>query len=104
MIDLSAEIPISLREAAQQAPVPPHQSTLDRWWRRGVRGVRLETFLVGGRRFTTRAAMLRFIEATTAASLSGEVAKTKPASSPCQRADRAANQLEEILTPMRRRD
>lgn len=104
MIDLSAETPIPLREAGQQAPGSPHQSTLNRWWRRGVRGVRLETFLVGGKRFTTRDAMLRFFEATTAASLSGEVGKTKPASSPCHRAERAASQLEEILTPMRRRD
>jgi len=48
-------------------PGQPHLSTLWRWYRRGVRGVRLETVVVGGRRFTSRAAIERFIERTTVA-------------------------------------
>ena len=38
-----------------------------RWTKRGVRGVRLETYNVGGRRWTTEEAFARFVEGTTAA-------------------------------------
>ena len=38
-----------------------------RWAKRGVRGVRLETYNVGGRRWTTEEAFARFVEGTTAA-------------------------------------
>lgn len=30
----------------------PHKSTIHRWWKRGVRGVRLRTTLIAGRRYT----------------------------------------------------
>lgn len=42
-------------------------STVWRWAQRGVRGVVLETFNVAGRRFTTREAFARFVEASTEA-------------------------------------
>lgn len=38
-----------------------HLSTLWRWTRHGVRGVRLETMLVGGLLFTSREAIQRFL-------------------------------------------
>ena len=37
-----------------------HVSTVWRWVLRGVKGHRLESFLVGGRRYTTREAVGRF--------------------------------------------
>ncbi|HEX5105013.1 MAG TPA: DUF1580 domain-containing protein [Pirellulaceae bacterium] len=45
---------------------PPSPATLHRWRLRGLRGVRLETFLRGGRRFTTRDAVENFFERITA--------------------------------------
>jgi len=41
-----------------------HVTTCHRWRLRGVRGVRLPTVLVGGRRLTSVGAVLRWIEAT----------------------------------------
>lgn len=40
---------LSMRAAARHAEV--HLATIFRWWQHGVRGRRLETFLVGGRRY-----------------------------------------------------
>lgn len=46
----------------------PHASTTWRWTKRGVRGVKLETRVVGGRPMTTTEWVEEFIAATTAAS------------------------------------
>lgn len=66
-IDLFTENVISLAEAAATLPRRPSISTLHRWRLRGVRGVLLETVLVGGRRCTSREALSRFIKKTTLA-------------------------------------
>lgn len=42
-------------------------ATCWRWIQRGCRGVKLETLLIGGKRFTSLEALQRFAEATTAA-------------------------------------
>jgi hypothetical protein len=39
---------------------PPHPATIARWARKGCRGIRLETLLIGGRRFSTVEAVGRF--------------------------------------------
>lgn len=44
-----------------------NRSTVHRWRLRGVRGSKLETVLIGGRRFTSQEALLRFFDRTTAA-------------------------------------
>lgn len=49
-------------------PGRPHVSTGYRFITKGCRGVRLESILVGGRRFTSRQALRRFVTAVTAAS------------------------------------
>jgi hypothetical protein len=54
---------ILLKLAGSWIPGRPSVPTLFRWSLRGVRGVRLETWLVGGRRFTSRDAIARFIAA-----------------------------------------
>lgn len=46
---------LTLPEAAKTLPGQPHVSTLHRWRLRGVRGRKLRTCLIGGRRFTTAA-------------------------------------------------
>ena len=57
-IDLSEEAPITLAEAARTLPGGAvHVSTIHRWRLKGCRGVRLETFLRGGVRHTTREAL-----------------------------------------------
>ena len=39
------------------------RASLERWWRFGVRGVVLKTYMIGCRRYTTLAAIQEFIEA-----------------------------------------
>lgn len=61
---LLSEQRLTLIQLAKQEDV--NTSTIWRWSLRGVRGVTLETFSVGARRFTTVEAFARFVQATTA--------------------------------------
>lgn len=70
MLNLDPTKFISLSEAAAILPGRPSLCSLHRWTRRGVRGVRLETLLVGGKRFTTAEALQKFADAVTAAGAS----------------------------------
>ena len=92
MIDISTEELLPLTEAPNSIPGRPAGSTMQRWRRRGVRGVLLETCLIGGRRFTSREAIERFAAATTAAA----DGKPAPARTPAQR-QRAIEQAEHEL-------
>lgn len=65
MVDFLLEDRLTLAQLAREEGV--HLSTIWRWTLRGVRGVKLGCFSVGGRRFTTRQAHRRFAEACTAA-------------------------------------
>jgi len=69
MKNLLSETRLSLSKLAQEEKVSP--STPWRWTKSGVRGCQLESFSVGARRFTTREAFSRFVEATTAAAATG---------------------------------
>lgn len=70
-IDIEHETPVPMGKAPAEVEkltgTRPHRSTIERWRLRGSRGVRLATFLAGGRRFTTRESILRFLADTTAA-------------------------------------
>ena len=70
-IDLKSETPVrfsSIPDWCRENLGPPvNRSTAHRWRTRGARGVKLETFLAGGTRFTTEEALLRFFAASTAA-------------------------------------
>jgi hypothetical protein len=59
------EIRLTLTELAHREGVNP--CTVWRWAGRGVRGIVLETFTIGGRRYTTAEAFDRWVTATTAA-------------------------------------
>jgi hypothetical protein len=61
MIDINCEKLLHLVEVPKSIPGRPHISTVIRWWRHGVKGVRLETVVVGGRRYTSFEAVQRFI-------------------------------------------
>lgn len=69
MRDLLAETRIPLATLGREENVAP--STTWRWALNGVRGVKLETFSVGAKRFTTREAFARFVAATSAAAAHG---------------------------------
>lgn len=58
---------VPLARAAQLIPGRPHCSSIWRWVRRGVKGHRLEAISVGGRTFTTRQAIERFLDALNCA-------------------------------------
>lgn len=67
MIDHETEHLLSMTAATKLLPNRPDVATLWRWRTAGCRGVKLETILFGGRRYTSREALSRFIAATTAA-------------------------------------
>ena len=66
-IDLEADTLIPVGKISTLLPKRVHTATIWRWIQRGVRGVKLETVLIGGRRYTSREALQQFIAATTAA-------------------------------------
>jgi hypothetical protein len=67
-IDTNTESVIQFNEARTAVPGDKRLSlaTLHRWRLKGVRGVRLETILIGGLRYTSREAISRFIAAQNA--------------------------------------
>ena len=80
---MSDEHLITLAQAARELPGGPvHVSTLHRWRLSGIRGVKLETLMRGGRRMTSPEAIGRFISRTTAVA-NGEPV---PVRTPTQRA------------------
>jgi len=56
------ERPITLKQAAAIAG-GVHVETVRRWASEGIRGARLDTWLIGGRRYTNRLAIDRFMRA-----------------------------------------
>ena len=66
-IDVEKEAPLSLSEAAKRVPKVNgrrvHASTIYRWCRRGLKGVRLEYVRIGRRMATSAEALKRFFSA-----------------------------------------
>lgn len=65
-IDLENLVPFSDARTAFPGDKRLSLATLHRWRIKGVRGVRLETVLIGGLRYTSREAISRFIAAQNA--------------------------------------
>ena len=68
-IDVQSETLISFSDARSAFPGIVRRlslATLHRWRLNGVRGVKLETVLIGGLRYTSREAIDRFIKAQNA--------------------------------------
>jgi len=82
---------ISLLDTATRFPDRPHIGTMTRWSLKGIgpSRIKLRTWKIGGRRYTTQEAIDRFV-----AQLSGEV-KT-PATLSQQRADKLAQDEREL--------
>lgn len=66
MIDISRESLLTFSEAAASLPGKPNVSTIHRWRLRGCRGIKLESTLIGGVRYTSHEALQRFCNRTTA--------------------------------------
>lgn len=66
-IDPSRDKLVPLSQIARSLPKKPSPACLWRWHAKGVRGIRLETVVVGGRRYTTERSWSKFVQATTAA-------------------------------------
>lgn len=63
-IDVQTETVVSFSDARSAVPGIDRRvslATLHRWRLNGVRGVKLETVLIGGLRYTSREAIVRFI-------------------------------------------
>ena len=66
MINLKETL-IPLSEVPNHLPGNPHIATIHRWIATGCRGIKLESLLVGGTRYTSTEALERFVLETTAA-------------------------------------
>ncbi|NLS97963.1 MAG: DUF1580 domain-containing protein [Planctomycetaceae bacterium] len=67
-----------------------HHASVYRWWARGVSGIKLETIIISGERYTSREALQQFFEAVTKARDGAREsavtsAKTPPPKSPAAR-------------------
>jgi len=71
-IDLSAETPLTIAEAAAIIPGSPSLASVWRWVLKGVRGNQLESLMIAGRRFTTHEAIDRFITRSNQAAPSSQ--------------------------------
>ena len=94
-IDFDSENIITLAEACRR--VPPDgvsTATMARWIQRGVRGARLETIVIGGRRLTSCEALSRFIAAQNADD--APATRTITASQRRRQSEAARTELERI--------
>lgn len=64
---LGTDTLLTFPQAAEYLPGRPNIGSLHRWRLKGVRGVRLETCLIGGSRYTSVEALQHFLDRTTAA-------------------------------------
>ena len=76
MIDIANETVIPIAEAPHHIPGRPSLATVWRWVLNGTRAGKLESVLIGGRRFTSLKSIQRFAEQCTAAA-DGEPAPTR---------------------------
>ncbi len=96
MIDIQNETVIPISESPKHFPGRPNISSIYRWFGKGVRGAKLETFVAGAKRFTSTEAIGRFIEATTANSTGASPPTARPTSRQREAAiKRAETQLAE---------
>jgi hypothetical protein len=63
---------LSINEIAKLVPGRPHTATIWRWITRGVKGRKLASITVGGRRLVTLAALEEFLFAPTSSATTTE--------------------------------
>jgi hypothetical protein len=92
MIDHEREHLLSMTDATKLLPGRPNVATLWRWRTAGCRGHRLETILFGGRRYTSREAIARFLAQINGEPItSGETPRQRERA--VERAERRAAEL-----------
>ena len=86
---MEQELYMPLNQARKEVPTQkkPHPATMWRWSTRGVRGVVLETMMIGGQRCTTRNAIDKFLRDVTAAANVGA-----PVTPSCSQLDELCSQ------------
>lgn len=67
MFDYQSEKIIPVVKVPDLLPSRPHISTVWRWINCGIGGKKLETFRIGGKRYTSSEAIHRFVKALTLA-------------------------------------
>jgi hypothetical protein len=87
--DLLSETRISLTQLAREQNVAV--STCWRWCLRGIRGHQLESFSLGGRKFTTCEAFARFVARTNGERVTNETPRQRERA--IREAERRAEQL-----------
>ena len=95
MIDLLEDTLLTLADAAASYKKRLHVSTLHRWRLRGIRGIKLETILIGGVRYTSTRSLQEFAEKTTAAA-DGKAIPNRTSNQREADLDRAEKVLEEF--------
>ena len=95
MIDVENEKLVTFAQATKVLPGRPNITTVWRWRNRGVRGVKLETILSGGRRFTSLEAIRRFQDQVTAAA-DGEPVRSETPRQRQRAIDRAERRAAEL--------
>ena len=66
-IDFEKDELLSIPDAPKNIPGRPSPRTVRSWMNPGIRGVRLETILLGGRRWTSKQALKEFVDRVTMA-------------------------------------
>ena len=66
-IDLTTETVFPVSEAPNHIPGHPSQASVWRWVLKGVGGIKLESILIGGKRFTSAESIQRFCDRRTSA-------------------------------------
>lgn len=89
MINLSTETIFPVSDAPKHIPGRPSKASCWRWVLQGVGGIKLESILIGGKRYTSHEAVQRFGDRRTAA-IDGD---TLPTQTNTQR-ERAIRQAE----------
>ena len=95
MIDIHAEQLVAVKEIPGYVPGRPHLATCWRWIQRGCRGVKLDTVLVGGKRYTSTLALQTFVERTTAAADGTSTVTASTPSAKRKAHERACRELDE---------
>jgi len=73
-VNIATETLVRISDAPAHCPTNPSIATVRRWHVQGIRGVHLETTLIGGRRYTSQEALARFFARTNTAPASASCA------------------------------
>jgi hypothetical protein len=97
MIDVMNEQLLTFSQAAKALPNRPSVATIWRWATAGVRGIKLESILVGGTRYTSAERLQEFCDNLTAAANGGMPA---PVNRRTRRAEieQAEREFEELVS------